>query len=153
VAKTGPPIPCRRSASGTAGVEEAAETPTLRAGPHECSKNSTIENGAPSASRQPIRATDAGVAALLSNLVSNVPAVMLFKPLIPALGEPDRAWLILAMATTLAGNLTLIGSVANIIVAEAARVAHVKLGFLEYARVGVPLTLATLLIGWLVLAI
>ena len=82
--------------------------------------------------------------------MSNVPAVMLFKPLIPALGEPDRAWLILAMATTLAGNLTLIGSVANLIVAE---VAHVKLGFLEYARVGVPLTLATLLIGWLVLAI
>jgi Na+/H+ antiporter NhaD/arsenite permease-like protein len=93
------------------------------------------------------------VAALLSNLVSNVPAVMLFKPLMPALGEPDRAWLILAMATTLAGNLTLIGSVANLIVAEAARVAHVKLGFLAYARVGVPLTVVTLLIGWMLLAL
>jgi Na+/H+ antiporter NhaD/arsenite permease-like protein len=85
--------------------------------------------------------------------VSNVPAVMLFKPLMPALGEPDRAWLILAMATTLAGNLTLIGSVANLIVAEAARVAHVKLGFLAYARVGVPLTVVTLLIGWMLLAL
>ena len=90
-------------------------------------------------------------AAVVSNLVSNVPAVLLFKPLIPTLGEPDRAWLILAMATTLAGNLTLLGSVANLIVAEAAREARVEIGFLEYSRVGVPLTLVTLLIGWLVL--
>lgn len=93
------------------------------------------------------------VAALVSNLVSNVPAVLLFKPLIPALGEPDRAWLILAMATTLAGNLTLIGSVANLIVAEAARAENVKVGFVEYARVGVPLTVVTLLIGWLILVL
>jgi Na+/H+ antiporter NhaD/arsenite permease-like protein len=91
------------------------------------------------------------VAAVLSNLVSNVPAVLLFKPLIPSLGEPDRAWLILAMASTLAGNLTLLGSVANLIVAEAARAGRVELGFLEYSRVGVPLTLLTLLVGWLVL--
>jgi Na+/H+ antiporter NhaD/arsenite permease-like protein len=91
------------------------------------------------------------VAAIVSNLVSNVPAVLLFKPLIPTLGEPDRAWLILAMATTLAGNLTLLGSVANLIVAEAAREARVEIGFLEYSRVGVPLTVLTLLVGWLVL--
>jgi Na+/H+ antiporter NhaD/arsenite permease-like protein len=67
-------------------------------------------------------------AAVVSNIVSNVPAVLLFKPLIPTLGEPDRAWLILAMATTLAGNLTLIGSVANLIVAEAAREARLEIG-------------------------
>jgi Na+/H+ antiporter NhaD/arsenite permease-like protein len=89
--------------------------------------------------------------AVLSNLVSNVPAVLLLKPLIPVLGEPDRGWLILAMASTLAGNLTLLGSVANLIVVEAAREARVKIGFLEYCRVGVPLTLVTLLLGWLVL--
>jgi Na+/H+ antiporter NhaD/arsenite permease-like protein len=93
------------------------------------------------------------VATLVSNLVSNVPAVLLFKPLIPTLGEPDRAWLILAMATTLAGNLTLIGSVANLVVAEAARSARIEIGFLEYCRVGVPLTVVTLLIGWLVLVL
>jgi Na+/H+ antiporter NhaD/arsenite permease-like protein len=93
------------------------------------------------------------VAAVVSNLVSNVPAVLLFKPLVPALGEPDRAWLLLAMATTLAGNLTLLGSVANLIVAEAARAARVELGFLEYCRVGVPLTVVTLAIGWLVLVL
>ena len=93
------------------------------------------------------------VAAVVSNLVSNVPAVLLFKPIIPTLGEPDRAWLILAMASTLAGNLTLIGSVANLIVVEAARTARVEIGFLEYCRVGVPLTLITLLLGWLVLVL
>jgi Na+/H+ antiporter NhaD/arsenite permease-like protein len=90
------------------------------------------------------------VTALVSNLVSNVPAVLLFKPIIPTLGEPDRAWLILAMASTLAGNLTLLGSVANLIVVEAARSARIEIGFVEYLKVGVPLTLTTLLIGWLV---
>jgi Na+/H+ antiporter NhaD/arsenite permease-like protein len=92
-------------------------------------------------------------AAVVSNLVSNVPAVLLFKPLLAGFGEPDRAWLILAMASTLAGNLTLIGSVANLIVAEAAREARVEIGFLEYCRVGVPLTIVTLLIGWAVLVL
>ena len=91
------------------------------------------------------------VAALVSNLVSNVPAVLLFKPIIPTLGEPDRAWLILAMATTLAGNLTLLGSVANLIVAEAAREGRVEIGFVEYSRVGMPLTVITLAVGWLIL--
>jgi len=89
--------------------------------------------------------------AVLSNLVSNVPAVLLFKPLIPSFGEPDRGWLILAMASTLAGNLTLLGSVANLIVVEAAREARVHIGFLEYCRVGVPLTVLTLFLGWLIL--
>jgi Na+/H+ antiporter NhaD/arsenite permease-like protein len=93
------------------------------------------------------------VTALLSNLVSNVPAVLLFKPLIPTLAEPDRGWLILAMASTLAGNLTILGSVANLIVVEAAREARVEIGFLEYCRVGIPLTVVTLVIGWLILII
>ena len=89
--------------------------------------------------------------ALLSNLVSNVPAVLLFKPLIPSFGEPDRGWLVLAMASTLAGNLTILGSVANLIVVEAAREARVRIGFVEYCRVGVPLTVLTLFVGWLIL--
>jgi Na+/H+ antiporter NhaD/arsenite permease-like protein len=92
-------------------------------------------------------------AALVSNLVSNVPAVLLFKPLLVGIPEPDRAWLVLAMASTLAGNLTLIGSVANLIVAEAAREQRVTIGFVEYLRVGVPLTVVTLLLGWLVLSL
>jgi len=93
------------------------------------------------------------VTALLSNLVSNVPAVPLFKPLIPTLAEPDRGWLILAMASTLAGNLTILGSVASVIVVEAAREARVEIGFLEYCRVGIPLTVVTLVLGWLVLIV
>ena len=91
--------------------------------------------------------------AVLSNVVSNVPAVLLFKPVIPSFGEPARAWLILAMASTLAGNLTILGSVANLIVVEAAREARVEIGFLEYCRVGVPLTIVTLVVGWLVLIV
>jgi Na+/H+ antiporter NhaD/arsenite permease-like protein len=93
----------------------------------------------------------AGVAALLSNLVSNVPAVMLLGPLMPSLPDPGRAWLLLAMATTFAGNLTLLGSVANLIVAESARARRVELSFAEYLRAGVPITLLSLAWGcfWL----
>lgn len=91
------------------------------------------------------------VTAVLSNLVSNVPAVLLFKTVIPTFGEPARAWLLLAMASTLAGNLTILGSVANLIVVEQARGAGVQIGFLEYSRVGVPVTVLTLLVGWLLL--
>jgi Na+/H+ antiporter NhaD/arsenite permease-like protein len=93
------------------------------------------------------------VTAVLSNLVSNVPAVLLFKTLIPTFGEPVRAWLILAMASTMAGNLTIVGSVANLIVVEQARGAGIRLGFVEHGKVGVPVTLLTLLAGWLLLII
>jgi Na+/H+ antiporter NhaD/arsenite permease-like protein len=91
-----------------------------------------------------------GFAALLSNLVSNVPAVLVFRPLVPQLPDPRKAWLALAMSSTLAGNLTLLGSVANLIVVERAR-HEVKIGFWEYFRTGAPLTLATLALGavWL----
>lgn len=93
------------------------------------------------------------VTAVLSNLVSNVPAALLFKAVIPTFGEPVRAWLLLAMASTLAGNLTTVGSVANLIVVEQARGAGVRIGFLEYCRVGVPVTLLTLLVGGLLLVL
>jgi len=93
------------------------------------------------------------VTAGISNLVSNVPAVLLFKTMIPTFGEPRRAWLILAMASTLAGNLTILGSVANLIVVEQARGAGIRIGFAEYSRVGVPVTLLTLLVGWLLLVL
>jgi Na+/H+ antiporter NhaD/arsenite permease-like protein len=91
------------------------------------------------------------VSLVLSNLVSNVPAVMLFRPIIPTLAEPDTAWLTLAMATTLAGNLTLLGSVANLIVAELARRRGVHLSFVEYLKAGTPIAILTLILGvmWL----
>ncbi len=87
------------------------------------------------------------VTAALSNLVSNVPAVMLLKPLAAGLRGAHNGWLLLAMASTLAGNLTITGSVANLIVVERAR-GEVHIGFWEYSRVGIPVTLATLTVGW-----
>jgi len=83
----------------------------------------------------------------LSNIVSNVPAVMLLKSLVPGFANPRTAWLVLAMASTLAGNLTITGSVANIIVVETAK-PEVEIGFWDYFRVGLPITLATLAVGW-----
>src|SRR5579864_8752358 len=87
------------------------------------------------------------VVALFSNIVSNVPAVMLLKSLIPGFSNPHTAWLALAMASTLAGNLTITGSVANLIVVESAK-PEMEIGFWDYFRVGLPITLATLLVGW-----
>ena len=84
--------------------------------------------------------------AVLSNLVSNVPAVMLFAHLVPELPDPHRAWLTLAMASTLAGNLTVLGSIANLIVVEGARKVC-PIGFREYLKVGIPVTLLTLVAG------
>ena len=87
---------------------------------------------------------------IISNIVSNVPAVMLFSKFLNPLVNAKLAWLTLAMSSTLAGNLTIIGSVANIIVFESAK-DEVKIGFFEYLKVGLPLTLITLLVGIVVL--
>lgn len=89
--------------------------------------------------------------ALLSNAVSNVPAVMLLTRLVPKLPDPHRAWLALAMSSTLAGNLTIVGSIANLIVVEGARRRGVTISFGEYARIGVPVTVVTIAVGvfWL----
>lgn len=90
---------------------------------------------------------------MLSNLISNVPAVLLFWPLVAHFADPRRAWLTLAMASTLAGNLTLLGSVANLIVAEIAAAKGVKLSFGEYLKAGVPITLLSLAVGVLWLSV
>jgi Na+/H+ antiporter NhaD/arsenite permease-like protein len=91
------------------------------------------------------------VTATLSNVVSNVPAVMLLKTFVPVFPEPKIAWLALSLSSTLAGNLTITGSVANIIVVERASAHDVDIGFREYFRVGLPLTLSTLALAilWL----
>ncbi len=91
------------------------------------------------------------VAVVLSNLISNVPAVLLFRPYIPEFPQPTQAWLTLAMSTTLAGNLTLLGSVANLIVAEIAYRRNVNLSFTEYLKAGPIITLFSLALGilWL----
>ncbi len=93
------------------------------------------------------------VSAGLSNLVSNVPAVLLLEPVAQAVPMSSRetAWLALAMSSTFAGNLTVLGSVANLIVVESARREGVTISFWEYCKVGLPLTILTLVLGiaWL----
>jgi Na+/H+ antiporter NhaD/arsenite permease-like protein len=86
--------------------------------------------------------TVAGVMLVLSGLISNVPAVILWRDVVPNLPDPSTMWLVVAMSSTLAGNLILIGSVANLIVAERAQARGVTLGFAEYARVGTMMPLA-----------
>jgi Na+/H+ antiporter NhaD/arsenite permease-like protein len=85
-----------------------------------------------------------GVTVVLSNLISNVPAVLLLQPLISQ-GD-TKSWLLLAAGSTLAGNLTLFGAVANLITVEAAADLGYKLTFWEHLRFGVPLTVCTVLI-------
>jgi Na+/H+ antiporter NhaD/arsenite permease-like protein len=90
------------------------------------------------------------VTALLSNIVSNVPAVILLKDLAPHYSNTHLFWLMLAMTSTLAGNLTITGSVANIIVVEKSR-ADSPITFMDYLRAGVPVTIITMVLGvlWL----
>lgn len=93
----------------------------------------------------------AAVTAVLSNLVSNVPAVLMLQPFVASLPNHDIAWLVVAMASTLAGNFTVLGSIANLIVVQKAAGRGVAIGFWDYFRVGAPLTLLTLAMGtaWL----
>jgi Na+/H+ antiporter NhaD/arsenite permease-like protein len=89
--------------------------------------------------------------AVLSNVISNVPAVLALKPFVLGLADQHRIWLVIAMSATLAGNLTPVGSVANLIVAERARTAGIDVSLWAYCRAGIPITLATLALGawWL----
>ena len=85
-----------------------------------------------------------GVSALLSNVVSNVPATMLMVRFL----NPARVteWYALALASTFAGNLITIGSIANLITIEQARHYGITIGFKEHARIGIPVTIMSLLV-------
>ena len=88
-----------------------------------------------------------GLSALLSNVVSNVPATMLLTRFL----DPAQAteWYVLALASTYAGNLITIGSIANLITIEQARPYGVVIGFKEHARIGIPVTVLSLLVALL----
>jgi Na+/H+ antiporter NhaD/arsenite permease-like protein len=95
--------------------------------------------------------TLAGVSVLLSNLVSNVPATMLLAKFVdPA--QPT-AWYVLAVSSTFAGNLFTIGSIANLIVIEQSRLYGIRIRFWDHVRVGLPVTLISLviLVVWMML--
>jgi len=85
-----------------------------------------------------------------SNIFSNVPFVLVAGKWIARFADPGLMWKVLALATTFAGNLTIIGSVANMIVVESAR-EHIQVGFWDYARFGIPITILTTAAGVLVL--
>lgn len=84
--------------------------------------------------------------ALLSNLVSNVPAVMLLLP--PLAGAGESAGVLLALVSTFAGNLLLVGSIANLIVADLARQQGIAIDWKSHAVTGIPVTLLTLALVW-----
>nr|WP_255653309.1 MULTISPECIES: anion transporter [unclassified Myxococcus] len=92
----------------------------------------------------------AGLTLVASNLFSNVPFVMLARSWVPTLQNVELGWHVLALGSTLAGNLTLVGSVANLIVFEAAR-GKVDMSFMRYLRVGLPVTLVSFVVGIAVL--
>ena len=81
-----------------------------------------------------------------SNIFSNVPFVLVAGKWIHNFAAPELMWKVMALATTFAGNLTVLGSVANIIVVESAR-KHMQVGFWDYARYGIPITILTTLAG------
>jgi Na+/H+ antiporter NhaD/arsenite permease-like protein len=95
------------------------------------------------------------VTLVLSNLVSNVPAVLLLQPSVNIAAQQahsNQLWYLLALISTWAGNLTLVGSIANLIVAQSAAGFGVKLDLKTYCKVGIPLTILTCAIGagWLI---
>jgi Na+/H+ antiporter NhaD/arsenite permease-like protein len=92
-------------------------------------------------------ALTSGAMVALSNLVSNVPAVLLWRPVMAHVASPAFVWLVMAMSSTFAGNLTLLGSMANLIVVERAEARGERVGFFDYLKVGVPVTALTLAWG------
>jgi len=87
-----------------------------------------------------------------SNVFSNVPFVLVAGKWINNFAQPELMWKVMALATTFAGNLTILGSVANIIVVESAR-KHVEIGFWDYARFGIPVTILTTVVGMTILVL
>ena len=87
-----------------------------------------------------------------SNVFSNVPFVLVAGKWVANFAQPELMWKVMALSTTFAGNLTILGSVANIIVVESAR-SKVEVGFWDYARVGIPVTILTTIIGMAILLV
>jgi Na+/H+ antiporter NhaD/arsenite permease-like protein len=86
------------------------------------------------------------VSVLASNIVSNVPYVLVAASWVGQEAYPHRLWLLLALTSTFAGNLTLFGSAANVIVFETAA-AQARIGFWQFLRISAPLTLLTTAVG------
>jgi Na+/H+ antiporter NhaD/arsenite permease-like protein len=92
-----------------------------------------------------------GVSVFLSQLISNVPLVALYLPLLMQLGATTRELLALAVGSTIAGNLTILGAASNVIIIQNAEERGYTLTFLEFVRIGVPLTALNIAVYWLFL--
>ncbi len=93
-----------------------------------------------------------GISIFFSNLVSNVPFVLLAAHWVEAFADPKTMWLALAMASTFAGNFTIVGSVANMIVMELSR-DHARVPFWTFFKIGAPLTLLSTALGVAILGL
>jgi Na+/H+ antiporter NhaD/arsenite permease-like protein len=95
-----------------------------------------------------------GVSVLLSQLLSNVPLVALYLPVLAQAGASTVEMMALAAGSTIAGNLTILGAASNIIIIQnAEKKGHATLTFLEFVRIGVPLTVINVAVYWLFLTI
>lgn len=94
------------------------------------------------------------VSVLLSQLISNVPMVALYIPMLLAAGAAQHEMVALAAGSTIAGNLTILGAASNVIIIQnAERKGGETLTFAEFAKVGVPLTCLNVLVYWAFLAV
>ncbi|MED7818722.1 MULTISPECIES: SLC13 family permease [unclassified Francisella] len=93
------------------------------------------------------------VSVVLSQLISNVPLVAMYLPLLSHLGASDKEIMVLAAASTIAGNLLILGAASNIIIIHnAEKKASITITFLEFAKIGIPMTLINIFIYWIFLA-
>ena len=94
-----------------------------------------------------------GLSAVLSNLISNVPAVLLLGEVVKGAGGPALLWLALASSSTLAGNATILGAACNVIVVQIASREGVEVSMKEFVKAGLPVTVVTLVVSTLLLAL
>ena len=92
-----------------------------------------------------------GLSAVLSNLISNVPAVLLLAQVVQGAGGSRLLWLALASSSTLAGNATILGAACNVIVVQIASREGVEVSMKEFMKAGLPVTLATLALSTVML--
>lgn len=92
------------------------------------------------------------ISAIVSQFISNVPLVALYLPMLAQAGASTKELIALAAGSTIAGNMTILGAASNVIVIQnAEKKSGDTLSFFEFAKVGVPLTIANILIYWIYL--
>ncbi|HKW42719.1 MAG TPA: SLC13 family permease [Thermoplasmata archaeon] len=94
-----------------------------------------------------------GLTALLSNLISNVPAVLLLAEVVQGAGGSQQLWLTLAASSTLAGNATILGAACNVIVVQVASRDGVEVSMKQFMKAGLPITAVTLVLAALLITV